>query len=269
MKMDCNVTRDLIPLMIDGVASAESMRLVQQHLDECAPCAEYYNGMKSTLELNTQRNDEERQAFDKAARHLRSRRRWRIWRNVLIGMLIGALLVTGAFAGWRYLTQDCNTLVYYGEYGVFLSRLSDGRVAVNVDFRGSDSYMLIDVEERSEEGNAILYVCAKRPFLRRSMSIPMSNYSCLTLSSDDVERYTEIREGTAEEYCVVWQKGITIPAASEEMETYFTLEEQIQFFPLRETADGKALAMSRDDERRLAELQWALSDAREAVPEWQ
>ena len=43
MKMDCNVTRDLIPLMIDGVASAESMRLVQQHLDECVPCAEYYN----------------------------------------------------------------------------------------------------------------------------------------------------------------------------------------------------------------------------------
>lgn len=83
-----------------------------------------------------------------------------------------------------------------------------------------------------------------------------------------MSQYFEVREGTANEYEVVWQNGNDIPAASAEMEAYYELFEQINAIALSETPDGKAVARSREDEQRLKALYWALEEAREAVPEW-
>ncbi len=40
-KISCEVCLDLLPLVKDGVASAESERAVKQHLSECMTCREY------------------------------------------------------------------------------------------------------------------------------------------------------------------------------------------------------------------------------------
>jgi len=46
MKHDCNVARDLMPLMLDGAASEESQKLLNEHLEECADCQAYYDGIR-------------------------------------------------------------------------------------------------------------------------------------------------------------------------------------------------------------------------------
>mgnify|MGYP002547768194 CR=1 FL=1 len=38
MKENCEVIRDLLPLVQDGVASEASCRMVQEHLEECEAC---------------------------------------------------------------------------------------------------------------------------------------------------------------------------------------------------------------------------------------
>ena len=42
MKYTCEMIRDLLPLYLDGVCSAESRKAVNEHLLECAECQKYY-----------------------------------------------------------------------------------------------------------------------------------------------------------------------------------------------------------------------------------
>ncbi|HHV12509.1 MAG TPA: zf-HC2 domain-containing protein [Clostridiales bacterium] len=45
-KISCDTCLDLIPLVKDGVASADSENLVLGHIQECDACREIYNGEK-------------------------------------------------------------------------------------------------------------------------------------------------------------------------------------------------------------------------------
>lgn len=47
MKAECEVVRDLLPLYIDGVCSAESRTLVEEHLSGCDTCREVCERMRS------------------------------------------------------------------------------------------------------------------------------------------------------------------------------------------------------------------------------
>ena len=43
MKKDCEVVRDLMPLVLDDVASDGSKHMVSAHVQTCAECAAYMN----------------------------------------------------------------------------------------------------------------------------------------------------------------------------------------------------------------------------------
>jgi len=44
-KISCNVCRDLIPLVKDGVASADSEAAVRRHIEDCGECGRLFDGM--------------------------------------------------------------------------------------------------------------------------------------------------------------------------------------------------------------------------------
>ena len=46
MKYPCDLIRDLLPLYLDGVCSAESKRAVEAHLEVCPACRAYYQTMQ-------------------------------------------------------------------------------------------------------------------------------------------------------------------------------------------------------------------------------
>ncbi len=45
-KVTCDVIKDLIPLYVDDVLSEDSKTLVDEHLEGCAGCMDYYNSLK-------------------------------------------------------------------------------------------------------------------------------------------------------------------------------------------------------------------------------
>ena len=45
MKYPCNVIRDLLPLYVDEVCSAESRKMIEEHLKECSECKAYMESM--------------------------------------------------------------------------------------------------------------------------------------------------------------------------------------------------------------------------------
>ena len=53
MNKDCNIARDLMPLVIDEVASGESKNFVEAHIGDCPPCRDYFEGMKNAFHAMT------------------------------------------------------------------------------------------------------------------------------------------------------------------------------------------------------------------------
>lgn len=47
--MECNVIKDLLPLYIDKCCSEESVKIVEEHLNECAECKAAFENMNMLL----------------------------------------------------------------------------------------------------------------------------------------------------------------------------------------------------------------------------
>ena len=88
MKYPCETIRDLIPLYHDSVCSAETVRIVEEHLEECPACAEYYESICASDKMETGVFDEtSANRIADSYREVKKKRRRRI------------LTVVGIFAG--------------------------------------------------------------------------------------------------------------------------------------------------------------------------
>lgn len=87
-KINCQVVRDLMPLVLDQVCSEDSRKIVEEHTAQCAPCAEAFADMKA--ETARKMPDETVDAgFQQAMR--KGARRFRLWK-VLAACLAAVLL---------------------------------------------------------------------------------------------------------------------------------------------------------------------------------
>lgn len=267
MKANCNIVRDLIPLVIDHAGSTESETLVKEHVQECEPCSQYMKELQADLSCHEDNGKIEQQNFDKVAQQMRRKRFFRILRNVMIGILVGILLVIVGLQTWTRLAQDYTIPVGNDEYDISLAQLTTGTVVVNVDYYGSYLCSGIDITEEKNPNsmNIILYFCNKRSFIKQYMATPYKNYSCMEIAPGDFQTIGEIRQGTPEEYCVVWHKGDVVTSASDELETYLQLEDR--FSALGQVRDGKWL-MNAEERQQSNDIQDQMDSLRTVVPEW-
>lgn len=92
MKQECEIVRDLMPLVLDDVASDGSKHMVSAHVQTCAECAAYMNQLKADLPAGQKGAVDSHAAFDAAAQTLRKQKRRRTLRNILLGALIVCIL---------------------------------------------------------------------------------------------------------------------------------------------------------------------------------
>jgi predicted anti-sigma-YlaC factor YlaD len=59
-KDQCGIVRDLMPLVIDDVASEESKKLVEAHLPECPGCSSIMNDMRAEMKTGQANEKDER-----------------------------------------------------------------------------------------------------------------------------------------------------------------------------------------------------------------
>ena len=48
-KLTCNIVRDLMPLVLDDIASADSKQGVEEHIENCETCRAYFEGMSMQI----------------------------------------------------------------------------------------------------------------------------------------------------------------------------------------------------------------------------
>ena len=263
-KNDCQIVRDLIPLVIDRAASDESRSFVEDHIAACAECKKQYDAMKSEMPENA------RTAFEKEQKQfvavIRSVRKRKLKRGLIVVTLALLVCMSAAFGSmliWDRLYNQYTAEVDNSLYSLTLAKLSDGEIAVTVD--GSEMRFNTKpyfYEEFNDAGSRIVYLSyMTTPVHNLSQNTSTYQKWCMTVLNQTPD---EIRQGTPEHYSILWRDGDLLPDASEEMETYFALKLSAEYWSLEsypETDEGKAPP---------SPVRWQeLEEARQAVPEWQ
>lgn len=252
MTNKCNVARDLMPLVIDGVASEESQQYVDEHIAECTECALTYGAMR--VELPRANQEKERAEMEKAAKKLR---RKRILRGAIAAVVAISIFIGGAFA-WREiqyrLTQYYSQTMALDEYSARIVQNQAGNVIVCINLTDSDylsSWMtrhmqwagingntknVLEIEmlktiipQYSDGDDANIQKMLRTVFMGTVINGEWSNkqpwqdpYREDSCPEDQNYRlWDEVALISGDERKVIYTKGDIIPYCSEEMEAYY------------------------------------------------
>ena len=96
MKNKCNIVRDLLPLYVEEMVSADSASFVSEHLNECPSCKAEHKKMKSSNKWETfSVKQGEKKQFQKAFQNVK-RKLWLVYFGLmLVGLIIGWSLTSG------------------------------------------------------------------------------------------------------------------------------------------------------------------------------
>lgn len=267
-KNECNVVRDLMPLVLDRVASEESREIVETHITSCEDCRKQYDAMKADLpeETRAEYEEEQKQFTDalKAVKKKKLRRRVRV--IALAALACMAAVLIGLFA-YDALFWKMTAPVDNQYYSLSMCQTKSGMYVITADATQLDFNTMTVSEDAFVDGKDIVYV----RFMAAPIHTPASagsgikKWDVMTIESITEYPADEIRQGTPGNYITIWKKGDPVPAASEEMERYYALQEAYKqwFSTLQPDEDGVILL-----EDEYFAWQNSIEEARKSVPEW-
>ena len=223
MKDNCQMVRDLLPLYAENVASEESRKFVAAHLEECEACRNHLKELQAALPEESRKMTEEEEAmFQQKVRELLRKRRRRMLRNVLVGIIIGAVLLFAFLIGKYELYDNLSAReMETQDYQLQVVRLNNGEmVAIGKTFGNlrSGGHSMRTVQ--TEDGKNVLCVNVQTSVLPHH-------------GTEDTKLLLELKHWEYDAIyagkhldTLIWKEGQSIPAASEELETYFQLDQE-------------------------------------------
>lgn len=276
MRNKCNVAKDLMPLVIDGVASEESQQYVDEHIAECTECALTYGAMR--VELPRANQEKERAEMEKAAKTMKKKRRKRIILAGVLGAVMSIVLFVTARWLYHYLTMSMQYTMDKGAFTVQLYKTSDGTGLIVFDMVQDDAICGVSMGY----GNGIVNLSMSEPaiqcgderyekmyggyrtkelgFLDERGWMNLAEWEWFGGGVDGRETYFERNQEPIKEIWInygdgqelIYTHGDEVPSCSTEMEAYLN-------YLANPPSVGKPVEYDFD---KLAEL-------RNAVPEWQ
>src|SRR5699024_1218876 len=100
MKYECDIVKDLMPLYIDDLLSENSKKIVENHINSCESCKNYYDKLSSEIKIPVSK--EARFSDLRPIEYLKSNLSKKIIKKVLgttlvIGLLVGAFLFANLY----------------------------------------------------------------------------------------------------------------------------------------------------------------------------
>ena len=262
-KNDCNVIRDLMPLVLDRVASDESRGLVEEHMETCEECRTEYEKMKADMPQETLAEyEEEQRTIVEALKKAKRQKRMRLLRRIVLPVILSIAVLFGGLMLYGYLFVWPSVPVENDLYTLSLAQLKNGEIDVTVEEYALIAYAGSTVcSERMENGKHIMYLCFDAaPIHGKAEKNIRAKFSLMSFGpgTDDID---EIRQGGPNDYKTIWKKGDMIPAASEEMEAFYAFVEE------ERAKDYQGWNLPEDQEEMDA-YEKKIRELREAVPEW-
>lgn len=161
-KIKCEVIRDLMPLVADDVASAESKELVNEHIEGCEVCRAYYAGMTAQLARMAMPEDGLTSTFVDFSRQMEKRVRMKKVITALVAaivalcvVVVGVFWIGAAMNEWAYMSPE--------NAQAWLYRETDGDVAILVKMKdGYGWYSWLSVNKR----DSVLWITPHEPALK-------------------------------------------------------------------------------------------------------
>lgn len=116
----CDIVRDLMPLVIDFAASEESSRLVEAHVSECVECNQLMNDMRA--EIKPRETDEKDEDFVRFCLKMRRMLSWRKLLRMVLACVLVVTLIVGGVAYTRYKMYVDWIVAKPAEYNVFVDQ---------------------------------------------------------------------------------------------------------------------------------------------------
>ena len=231
MNKDCAIARDLMPPVIDGVASGESRDFVQEHTAACEPCAQVYRDMQSEIQaVEDETAEDTAVSFKAAMAQLRKTMGWRRIKTALLTVILTFVLIIVGYCGHYYLFKYNNGRVMpMDAYTISVYQGSDGTAYGATHFL--KDYAANGPMITSDDDCKTLYIWWNTTIVEKELThvphpnpqygihMTMTADGNLTLYGETVIQ--EIRQGTPDDYTVVYRAGDVIPPLDPSVDAYF------------------------------------------------
>lgn len=249
MKLPCKVIEDILPLYHDDACSPESRALVEEHLRECESCRTLLSNMDDELRLPQESADRLKPLQGIRSEWIKIKKRSLLKGAALT--LLAVLILLGGYWGatqWRFLPISTDVMEVTD-----LCVLSDGTIAFHLLVNDGREFYEMHASADDEEG--IAYITPKRALLE-SQRLPFDlndRYFYMELYpwtgawyldpdpalSSEINAYieaqlspggadysfsadiTKVCLGTKTDNIVLWESGMELPAASEQLEELY------------------------------------------------
>lgn len=226
-KVSCEIIKDMLPLYYDEVCSDDSKRMVEEHLSECNNCKMELE--KIQIEIHIPKNNiiENRTDSNVIKNISTSWKRLRL-KSFIKGGIISALLISIIIFGyvglfkWEIISVATDVVETRD-----ISEMEDGKIVYYVEI--NDGYSLNRIKyDMDREGN--FYITPLRPIIKKEAQPPYAlekGYDFIDIKEQEIFRSKDIKTiyyGTPKDKILIWEKGMELPKASEEVEQYFGFE---------------------------------------------
>ncbi len=222
MKISCEIIKDLLPLYHDDVCSEESRVMVEEHLTDCTTCKEELSKISKNFECPQLKTDEVKPIRAIANNWKRDKMRAFV-KGTVITLAICALLV-GGFMGltqWKIVPVASDLLEVSD-----VCQMSDGRIVYHLNVTDDRDLHFIKFMT-NEDGT--YYQTPYRSVIegKRTMENGLYNdYYIIDVAENNAYQQT-YGDGVEITACyigpknggiLIWEKGMELPPASEELE---------------------------------------------------
>lgn len=226
-KVSCEIIKDMLPLYYDEVCSDDSKRLVEEHLSECNNCKMELDKIQDEIHIQKNNIIENRTDSNVIKSISTSWKRLRL-KSFIKGGIISALLITIIISGYVGLfkweiTSVATDLVEIRD----ISEMEDGKIVYYAEI--NDGYSLNRIKyDMDREGN--FYITPLRPLIKKEALPPYGlekGYDFIDIKEQEIFRGKDIKTiyyGTPKDKILIWEKGMELPKASEEVDKHFGFE---------------------------------------------
>ncbi|MEG1256835.1 zf-HC2 domain-containing protein [Clostridium sp.] len=222
-KVSCEIIKDLLPLYYDKVCSDESNKMVEEHLDECSSCKSELSKINDVIELPKEIAEKNCSDSNVIKTIADSWNRSKV-KAFVIGTIGAAVVFTVLFLGlfkWNIISVPTDVVKISD-----VSIMADGRIAYH--FKLTDCYDLNRVKyEMDDDGN--FYQMPLRPIIKTKIKTNINSINnqldyndFFSIESQEMNNNgAEIKAlyyGTPKDNILIWEKGMNLPKASEEVE---------------------------------------------------
>lgn len=227
-KISCDIVKDILPLYYDNVCSSDSKQMVEEHLSDCDSCKSELDRIEDDIKIpkeEIEKNRNDGNVIKNISSFWNRSRVKSFIKGVIISALLFSLIILGYFGLFHWHITNVPTDVVEIKN---VSELADGNIVYHIEL--TDGYSLNRINfDMDEDGN--FYLTPLRPIIKKKAQPPYAltnNYTFFDVEGHEMNRDgAEIKAlyyGTPKDNILIWEKGMDLPKASEEIENMFHFE---------------------------------------------